>query len=345
MSYSHLRKPSLSVLLDGSPLPNVIEADVSSSAYFGAARFRLRLALNAHVASELVRSGLIVDIRVGFAGQSSSLVQGEVDTMAMNVLNGTVELEGRDLTARLLDARTQETFSNQTASEIAETLAARHGLTANVTATSTLAGRYYGNEHNRITLSQFSRSTTDWDLLTFLAAREGFEVFVDGRVLNFAPLSASASTLSLDPRQCISLNLEHSLTLAGDIDVTVKSWNTRQQSAFTQTASRSTGGGAMTNRRQIVIVRPNLMPGDALQMAERVLADLSAHERVVSAELPGELDLSPRSKILLSGTGTDFDQIYYVAEISRHCSPDHGFTETLRLKSLPAMPFVSSTIS
>ncbi len=335
MSYSSLRNPSISVLLDGSPLPNVIEADVSSSAHFGAARFRLRLALDAYTASELVQPGLIVDVQVGFGGQFTSLVQGEVDTIATDVLNGTVELEGRDLTARLLDATTQETFSNQTSSEIAEALAARHGLTANVTATSALAGRYYGNEHDRITLGQFSRSTTEWDLLTFLAAREGFEVFVAGRTLNFIPLFASGSSITLTPQQCIALHLEHNLSLAGDVDVTVKSWNTRQQNAFVQTASRSMNGGFGGNPRRIVIVRPNLMPNDALQLANRVLADLSAHARIVSVELPGELSLSPRSKVLLSGTGTDFDQTYYVSEINRHFSPNHGFSETLRLKELP----------
>ena len=103
------------------------------------------------------------------------------------MLNRTVEIDGRDLTARLLDARTQETFSNQTASQIAETLAARHGLTPNVTATQTLAGRYYAADHDRLTLGQFSRATTEWDLLTFLAAREGFEAYVSGQTLTFAP--------------------------------------------------------------------------------------------------------------------------------------------------------------
>ena len=108
-------------------------------------------------------------------------------------MNRTVEVDGRDLTARLLDARTQETFSNQTASEIAETLAGRHGLTPNVTATSTLAGRYYEAEHDRITLGQFSRATTEWDLLTYLAAREGFEAYISGQTLTFAPLATTAT--------------------------------------------------------------------------------------------------------------------------------------------------------
>ncbi len=72
-----------------------------------------------------------------------------------------------------------------------------------------------------------------------------------------------------------------------------------------------------------------------MQLAQRILADLSAHERLVHAELPGELTLTPRTRIQLIGTGTDFDQLYYVAELDRHFSLDHGFTERLRLKNSP----------
>ena len=87
--------------------------------------------------------------------------------------------------------------------------------------------------------------------------------------------------------------------------------------------------------QRIVVVRPNLSANDALQLATRILADLSAHERLVHAELPGELALTPRTRIQLSGTNTDFDQLYYVADLDRHFSADQGFTERLRLKNTP----------
>ena len=291
--------------------------------------------MGAYSASQLVQPGLAIDIQVSLGGPATSLVQGEIDSIALDVLNGVVSLEGRDFTGRLIDARTEETFSNQTSSEIANTLAARHNLSANVTPTTALAGRYYGNEHDRITLGQFSRSTTEWDLLTFLAAREGFEVFVTGTTLNFIPLASGGEPFCLTPQACIAMSLEHALTLARDIEVTVKSWNTRQQTAFTQTAKSSASSGTTATPRKITVVRPNLSPNDALQLAQRILADLSAHERVVTVELPGEVTLSPRSQISLTGTGTDFDQTYYISEISRHFSSDHGFTETIRLKNMP----------
>ncbi len=332
---STLRTPTLTVLADGAPLPNLVDADILANAHFAAARFRLRLAIDPATAAGLLQPGSVLDIQLSLGGAPTSLIQGEADTIRLDVLNRIVEVDGRDLTARLLDARTQETFSNQTASEIAETLAARHRLTPDVTPTSTLAGRYYSSEHDRVSLGQFSRTTTEWDLLTFLAAREGFEAFVSGQTLTFAPLGSTSTIQAISPGLCLSLSLEHALTLARDIEVTVKSWNSRQQSAFSQTAKstgRSRGGGAP---QRIVVVRPNLTSNDALQLASRILADLSAHERIVHAELPGELALTPRSRVQLTGTGTDFDQLYYVAELDRHLSVDHGFTERLRLKNTP----------
>ncbi len=335
MPLSSLRTPTLTVLADGTPLPNLMDADILANAHFAAARFRLRLATDPATAAALLQPGTILDVQFSLGGAPTSLIQGEADTIRSDVLNRTVEIDGRDLTARLLDSRTQETFSNQTASEIAKALAARHGLTAQVTATTTLAGRYYAAEHDRLTLGQFSRTTTEWDLLTFLAAREGFEAYVSGQTLTFAPLGSAATTLTLDPSLCLSLSLEHTLTLARDIEVTVKSWNTRQQAAVTQTAKSSGQSRRGGPPQRIVVIRPNLSPDDALQLATRILADLSAHERLVHAELPGELALTPRTRVQLTGTGTDFDQLYYVAELDRHFSVDHGFTERLRLKNTP----------
>ena len=334
MSLSNLRNPTLTVLCEGQILPDVLEADILDNAHFVAGRFSLRFALDAYSAANLVRPGNVIDIQMSLGGEPTSLIQGEADKISIDVIGKTAIIEGRDLTGRLIDSKTQETFSNQTASEIAETLATRHGLTSNVQATNTLAGRYYSNEHDRITLAQFSRSTTEWDLLSFLAAREGFDVFVSGTTLNFIPQPTISFGYALCPSMCISLRLEHSLTLARDLEVAVKSWNTRQQTAFTETAHSSSQSSRGGQPLRIVVVRPNLAPNDALQLAQRILADLSAHERVVSAELPGELLLTTRSIVTLSGTDTDFDQSYYVSELDRHFTSDSGYSQTITLKNL-----------
>ncbi len=334
MPASSVRTPALNALANGRPIPGVIDLDVLDNAHFAAGRFRLRAAMPAAQAAALLDSDTVLDLQVSFGGSPTSLIQGQADSIHVDPIRNTIEIDGRDLTARLLDARTQETFANQTASEIAKTLAGRHSLTPVVTTTTTLAGRYYGAEHDRITLGQFSRATTEWDLLTFLAAREGFDVFVTAQSLYFQPRSQTAAPLLLTPGDCITISLERALTLARDIEVTVKSWNTRHQAAFTQTAKSTAKGSRGGTPQRIVVVRPNLQPNDALQLAQRILADLSSHERIVHADIPGELTLSSRSQITLSGTGTDFDQTYYIAELDRHFSLAHGFTQRLRLKNV-----------
>ena len=97
-------------------------------------------------------------------------MQGAVDSVSIDPTLGLVRLDGRDLTGSLIEARTQETFANRTSSEIAALLAGRHNLTPRVSSTTTPVGRYYQSEHDSITLSQFSRATTEWDLLVYLGA-------------------------------------------------------------------------------------------------------------------------------------------------------------------------------
>ena len=138
----------------------------------------------------------------------------------------------------------------------------------------------------------------------------------------------------LYPTDLIDLRLERSLTLARDIEVTVKSWNSRQQSAFTQTA-RAQGRGTLGGKAQrYIFVRPNLTSGQALQLAQQMLAELTRHERVVVATMPGDLRITPRSMIALAGTSTAFDQNYFVDEIERTMRFEGGFVQRIRAKNL-----------
>lgn len=337
MPGSELRVPTVSVLANGAELAGVVEARVLSNSYCGADRFRVAVALSATDPGFWASaSDVLVDVRLGLDGAWASMIQGEVDAVQMDPVRRTLSIEGRDLGARLIEARTQESFQNRTASEIATLLAGRHGLGAAVTTTMTPVGRYYQLEHDRITLDQFARATSEWDLLVFLAREEGFELFVEGDTLHFeAPLPRPPVVFT--PADCTDLRLERALTLARDIEVTVKSWNSRQQAAFSETARAARGTpGTGGRRQQYCVVRPNLTPDQARRVAQSLLADLSVHERVVSLSMPGELSLTPRSVIALSGTGTAFDQSYHVAEIDRTVSVERGFVQRMRARNVSA---------
>jgi len=339
------RTPSVQLLVDGRPVAGVIQAEVIANNHYAADSFRSILALGADPTATAAfwagTGSVLVDLRFSL-DQSGyvSLIQGEIDSIAIDPAGGTVELDGRDLTARLIEARTQETFSNRTASEIATLLAQRHGLTPVVTATNTPVGRYYQNEHDRITLDQFGHATTEWELLVFLARQEGYDLFVQGTSLYFQPPGGTvARAFVLQPDALIGLRLHRSLTLAKDIEVTVKSWNSRQKNAFTQTArahgtmSPTGGDGIPASVQQYVYVRPNLTPDQALQFAQARLTELALHERVIDVVMPGELAITPRSTILLDGTGTAFDQSYAIDVIEREIRLDGGFVQRVRAKN------------
>jgi phage protein D len=335
------RTPGLRLIANGEPLAGVIEAEVIANNHFAADRFSATIALGADplAAAPFWAStqSIFVDLQFSLDALSfSSVIQGLVDAVTLDAATGIVRLQGRDLTAAMIETRTQEAFANRTSSEIVTLIANRHGLTPIVTETFTPVGRYYESEHDRITLDQFSRSTTEWDLLVFLARQEGFDLFVQGTFLFFQPTVPQSQVFVVQPTDLMDLRLRRSLTLARDVEVTVKSWNSRQSSAFSQTA-RATGSGIASASggppQRYVYVQPNLTADQALKFAQRKLAEITAHERVLEARMPGELSLTPRSQIALDGTGTDFDQLYYIDVIERSLRLDAGFSQRIRAKN------------
>jgi phage protein D len=337
MSFSAavLRQPRLLVLANGVALPGVLDAEVVNTSHCGADRFHVRAALGA----DFVGMSMLVDdpsIRVEVqasldGGQSFvSLIQGSADQLELDPIGGLLELSGRDDSAGLIEARTGEIFANRTSSEIAGLLAGRHGLLADVQATTMPVGRYWQLEHDSLVLDQFGRNTTEWDLLVMLARQEGFDVWVGGGTLHFRPPDAgTAPVVSLGPGDMVALRLDRTLTLAASISVTVKSWNSLKGAATTTTVQRSTGGVA----RSYVYVVPNLTPEAAQSFAQSRLSELIQHERVLVAEMPGELVLMPRDRIVFEGSMTGFDQNYVIDRVERQISMAQGFTQSVHAKS------------
>ena len=348
------RSPRLRILANGSELNGVIDAEVISNNYYAADRFNASLAVTADPSTGIsfwaAASDICLDIQFSLDNGSTftSLIQGPVDSVVIDAVSGLAHLNGRDLSAVLIEARTQETFANRTASEIATLLAERHNLLPQVSPTTTPVGRYYQSQHDRITLDQFSHATTEWDLLVFLAQQEGFDVFAQGTSLYFQPaIQQTSRPTLLCPTDLTGLRLERSLTLARDIEVSVKSWNSYQNSAFIECAyatmiSNDGITGLTGSAQRYIFVQPNLTSDGARKLAQRKLAELTQHERMLELTMPGELTLTPRNMIALGGTGSDFDQSYYIDSIERRIRYDGGFVQRIRAKN--SSPRTDSTM-
>ncbi len=332
MSGSDTRQPLPAVYLNGLLVSGVIEAEIESSSFFSADRFQVRAALNAAGAAVWSSVPLLTEVQIGLDGQWLSLITGNADTVSIDPIRGEVRAAGRDLAALFVDTQIDESFENQTSSEIATLLANRQGLAAAVTPTQTLVGRYYQSGRTRTALTQHARATTQWDLLCWLAQLEGFDVWMTGQTLNFAPVQQGVASLTITPADCISLQMHHALDIAAGVTVVVRSWDAISQSAIMQSSSSNADSSLSTTR---TVVRPNLSSDDAQLLANQLLSQISGHERCIEIEMPGDLVIFPRMTVQLAGTDTDFDGAYTISSVDRRISFQRGFTQTVEARSIP----------
>lgn len=322
-------------------------AEVTNNAHFAADTWRAEFAATAMpaaygpaywAAADYDR----VELAFGFDDDLAPVITGQVDSVEYDPTARRLTLSGRDLSAPLIDARTTEKFQNLKSHEIAQQIALRHGLDSSVDATTAVAGRYYQIDHATLT-----RETSEWDLLAYLAEREGFDVWVRGETLYFQPPVSETQEpyvlLWSDPGQgspvsnCERLQLSRSQTLAKDVVVQVRSWNQAQEKAFTVTYRSSKKGRKPPKDEADAQVYsytvPNLTREQALKYAQTAAVRITRHERLITAELPGDSLLDTRSLVQLVGTGTEFDQTYYPESVTRRISFEEGYTMQLRAKN------------
>lgn len=293
---------------------------------------------------DALQRGAEVEIFVGYvsdpvnftAADLSSVMVGLLDEIATDWVGGTIEISGRDLTAKMVDSKTSEKYINQTASQVAATLAAKHGLQTDITETAEKIGLLY--KADKVDLHS---ERTEWDLLTWLARESGFVTYLQGRTLYFGPRADPASSPpfvitreavagEIDRGNYVALKTRRTLTVAGDITVKVHSWNHKQRKGFTRTAQRSTGG----SKQEFSYSIPGLDPDQAQRKAELLLAELSQHERKLSYEGPG-FALTIADLIRVEGTGSGFDAVFYPEAIEREFSADDGYGMSVSAKNHP----------
>lgn len=316
---------NLGVTINGMPVAGAERLELIQSGAFSADRFIISMATtpgsSAAFYAGLGQALIVISVGIETSDVSGGLVllTGQVDNIAVDFGLGVATLSGRDLSARLIDAEVNDSFANQTASDIAAYFAQAAGLLPNVVQTSTPVGQYYEIAHTRTALSLHSRNATQWDLLAALAEIESYTLSVTGTILNFGPpLQQAAPTVLTYGRDLTALMVDRALSLVAP-RITIKSWNTRLK----KTHSSSQGTGISTT-----LVKPNLMPGQALSLAQAKQAELTAQAVLLRAAMPGETSLVPQSWINLQGTNSSLDGPYVVQRIERHIDVRGGFAQT-----------------
>ncbi len=322
-------QPLLRVTIDNQYVPGVVSLQIESVGYFSADRFRAVFSIGSlpfNTVSYFVSLGMkTIEIEVSLDGLGFiSIITGLIDNISIEFGENVAILTGRDLAARLIDAEISETFSNQTSSQIAALIATRNKLIPNVTSTSNIVGQYYELDHARTGLGLNSGATTEWNLLSSLARDEGFVLSVSGLTLNFGPTVQNSPVL-LSTQNFISLDFDVAAALP--TNVTVKSWNSRNKISLTESSGEFGGIGT-------TIIRPNLSSQKSLKIAENHLSILNQHYTIFIGTLPGDLSLMPGMQILLSGTNSSLDQVYYVSMVRRILNDKSGFIEMIQAYSV-----------
>jgi hypothetical protein len=357
-----LRKPRLRAVVQGKTIPTLVQFEVMNNNYYQSdtfsAQFSLYLDPEFGISWWGGQTEILLDLQSSVDdGQTwVSHILGQVDHVNAILEKGVISLEGRDLTARFIDNKTQETYLNRTASQVVEELAAKRGLTADVTPTTTPVGRYYEAQHDRLSMDQFVRTTTEWNLLCSLAQNEGFDIWVTGTTVHFHPSTPPDS----DPFVVIfnerpyssnvsSISLERSLTVAKDVIVAVRSWNSMHAREITKYAPTGARYGSIQSGKaqQFSVVRPNLTEQQAQELANKLREDITRNERILTFRCPADQTLSARNMVRFQGTSSSWDSSgenpYYVDWVRRRLSLREGFTMEVRCKNHSAQTTVLAT--
>jgi phage protein D len=362
LPFGEARSPRGVVKLNGTPIDGWVDFEVDSNGFYQADTFRVNFAANwlpigRDKAWLLSQADLTVELFAGFpidpqnydSSALDSLIIGRVDDVQYKPVRGLIELSGRDYTSQFIDAKTAEQFTTKTASQVAQILAQRHGLTAVVQATTTPIGAYYQIDHVSV-----SDSRTEWDLLTWLAHKENFACYVKGQTLHFEPLpdpdksdtyvihwTEPTPDIGAPNSNVIDIDFSRNLTVAKDIIVYVRSMNAKQKKGFTVKAQAQHNKNKVIRNAQLPYGQaqvysfsiPGLSQAEAQARANAFLQDLSKHEMRLHANLPGDGILSPRTLVTVTGTETVFDQVYYPESVIRTMSIREGYCMSLAAKN------------
>lgn len=333
--------------------------ELSNTRYAAAGTFKVVVPVSAlpktlTLANLVNDAPLTVQINAGDVSQTNPndatpsdlpmLILGDADEITYDPLRTSVTISGRDYISLFVDNKIKESFLSQTSSQIITQLATARGITPVVTETTTQVGSYFVNQFNLLT-SQI----TEWDLMTFLAREEGFDIYIVGKTLYFEPKSdvtPYAVVLTVPyfttPGSIPSSNVEEmaltrNLRLAKDIIVNVKSWNPTNKISYNKTATlRHTAGTTSAPAQLYNYVFANLTPDQAQAKADGLLKQISEHEMTINLRMPGDSLVTANSRISISGTNTLLDAIYYVKNVTREMDFDgYGYRMTIEAKTTP----------
>jgi phage protein D len=280
---------------------------------------------------DLFAVGNVVEIKMGDAGNLTSLITGEITALEPEFVTSRrplLTVRGYDRRHRLQRGRKTRTFVQKTDSDIATQIGGEAGLS--VQATDSSISLDYVLQANQ----------TDWEFLCERARLIRYEVVVDDKTLFFQPVgNDQAELLTLDMENDL-LEFYPRLSSVGQAtEVKVQSWSVKDKKAVLGDSKAgdevSTMGGqssgaaiaqsAFGDAINVVSDQPVGAQAEADQIA-RARFNALALELVTGDGLcRGRTDLRAGTVIKIDGIGQRFGGPYYVISSIHRYSPAHGY--------------------
>ncbi len=319
----------------------LLQASIYSNNSFAADSFALTFAVgslplgDSAFWSSLTCGYVEVGATTRYMSSPTTIVTGMIDTVGIDLVNGTASIEGRDLSASLVDAFQQQDFVNQSASDIVATIAQNHGLGASVVPTLGYVGRYYADDYTRLSLGQFSRLRSDWDLVVQLARENTYDAFVTGRILNFTPVSNEFTDIYfIDKCNVSAMRIDRTLAIGNVPVIRMQSWNSQNVASYISngvTSINSSDEASSTSAVQSYLFSgSNLTSQQVDQAATRYGAEISRLQRILTIQMPWDLVLTPRTAVCLATKASVLDGLYRIESIDRHYSVNAKSHQHLR---------------
>lgn len=267
--------------------------------------------------------GYVKDARNWSAQELSFCFAGKIDGIKPRYSESgeTVTLMCRDYSAPLLDTAYSVGYAKRTASQVAQILAAKHGLTAQVTPTVDILEK------------DLFHDCTEWEMIQELADHEGYICYIKkDKKLVFAPRAETEPLIGTYrwKENAISADFDDS-TVGVYNKVTVRHWTRKQKiegSAQDNFLIKQMGGV----RERIIYDSRIKSPAQAKAKAEKRLKELS--RTVITGQLSviGSPALSAEKRIQLTGFGR-FSSTYYIEQATHRFGPE-GYTTDLTVTSM-----------
>ena len=264
-------------------------------------------------------------------------------------------IRGRDYSGQLQDSQMSQQFigNDLSASSLIPQIVAKvPQLSVDMSAATDGIADVYNNQGGRLFLNR-----SPWDVITSLADHEGYQVRMKGRTVVVKPngppdasnpyqiyyIPENRDPNNYQPVQsnCVTLRLARALNIAKGVDVFVQAYDSATgQRPSRKVAKVRNGRRAARNAASqaqtpttATLNRPGMNPAQTQQHANAKGSQVAQLERDIEFQIAGDPTLTADRAIALSGTGTEFDQSYFVNQIDHRLSVEGGYAMEVRARN------------